>query len=159
MNLSLNLIDIKSYNICFLEPKKNIIMDGSFTKINYLNEDITMNGTYIYFPINHFSFDIRDNKHYIKFNYTNEKKLSDFINFESNILDYYNNINNNNNNNKTKNLLLTKQINSGYMKFYKNNINTNTQNNFFTLKISGIWENATNFGLTYKLLLTNNITN
>tara|TARA_B110000967_G_C18901559_1_gene575735 strand:- start:3058 stop:3528 length:471 start_codon:yes stop_codon:yes gene_type:complete len=156
MNLSLNLNDIKSYNICFLEQKQNIIMDGSFTKINYLNEDITMNGTYIYFPINHTSFDIRDNKHYIKFNYTHETKLTEFITFESNILDYYNI---SHNNNKTKNLLLSKQIHSGYMKFYKNNINLNSKNNFFTLKISGIWENASNIGLTYKLLLTNNIIN
>lgn len=156
MNISLNLNDIKSYNICFLEPKQNIIMDGSFTKMNFLNEDITMNGIYLYIPIKHFSFDIRDNKHYIKFNYEKENNLSEILSFESNILDYYNNINNIN---KTKNLLLAKQVHSGYMKFYKNNININEKNIFFTLKISGIWENKSNIGLTYKLLLTRNITN
>ena len=51
MNIILNLNNINSYNVCFLEPKKNIIMDGLFTKINFLNEYLTMNGIFIIFPI------------------------------------------------------------------------------------------------------------
>ena len=80
MNLSLNLNDIKKYNVCFLEPKKNVIMDGFFTKINFLNELLTMNGIYIHIPIKHYTFDNHDTKHYIKFNYIKDNNLSDFFN-------------------------------------------------------------------------------
>lgn len=153
MNLSLNLNDIKKYNVCFLEPKKNVIMDGFFTKINFLNELLTMNGIYIHIPIKHYTFDNHDTKHYIKFNYIKDNNLSDFLIFESNILDYYNEFHNCK---KTKNLLLSKQLQNGYMKYYNNNINLNNSGIYFTLKISGIWENEYNIGLTYKLLLTKN---
>ena len=150
MNISLNLNDIKKYNVSFLEPKKNVIMNGFFTKINFLNELLTMNGIYIYIPIKHYTFDSHDTKDYIKFNFK-DNNLSDFFIFESNILDYYNECHNCT---KTKKLLLTTQLQNGYMKYYKNNVNLNTSDVFFTLKISGVWESDIHIGLTYKLLLT-----
>lgn len=150
MNISLNLNDIKKYNVSFLEPKKNVIMNGSFTKINFLNELLTMNGIYIYIPIKHYTFDSHDTKDYIKFNFK-DNNLSEFFIFESNILDYYNECHNCT---KNKKLLLTTQLQNGYMKYYKNNVNLNTSDVFFTLKISGVWESDIHIGLTYKLLLT-----
>ena len=150
MNISLNLNDIKKYNVSFLEPKKNVIMNGFFTKINFLNELLTMNGIYIYIPIKHYTFDSHDTKEYIKFNFK-DNNLSDFFIFESNILDYYNECHNCT---KNKKLLLTTQLQNGYMKYYKNNVNLNTSDVFFTLKISGVWESDIHIGLTYKLLLT-----
>ena len=150
MNISLNLNDIKKYNVSFLEPKKNVIMNGSFTKINFLNELLTMNGIYIYIPIIHYTFDSHDTKDYIKFNFK-DNNLSEFFIFESNILDYYNECHNCT---KNKKLLLTTQLQNGYMKYYKNNVKLNTSDVFFTLKISGVWESDIHIGLTYKLLLT-----
>ena len=150
MNISLNLNYIKKYNVSFLEPKKNVIMNGFFTKINFLNELLTMNGIYIYIPIKHYTFDSHDTKEYIKFNFK-DNNLSDFFIFESNILDYYNECHNCT---KNKKLLLTTQLQNGYMKYYKNNVNLNTSDVFFTLKISGVWESDIHIGLTYKLLLT-----
>ena len=37
MNIVLNIKDINTENIYLLESKKNIIMDGSFTKLLYSN--------------------------------------------------------------------------------------------------------------------------
>ena len=38
-------------NVLLMDSKKNIIMDGAFTKMNYLSEWLTMNGLYFYMDI------------------------------------------------------------------------------------------------------------
>ena len=43
--------DVGLYSIFFLEKKKNIIMDGFFSKIIYSNQFFTMNGMYLSIPI------------------------------------------------------------------------------------------------------------
>jgi|TARA_Y100000389_G_C17467410_1_gene526913 hypothetical protein len=149
MNVALKLNNINSYNICFLEPKKNIIMDGSFTKINFLNEYFTMNGIYIIFLVNNYSFSNNENKNYLKFNYTQNKIFIEYSQLENNLLDYYKNVKNVN---KKKSCLLTKQLNNGSIKLYKENTKFNDIH--FILKISGVWENTNEIGLTYKLFLT-----
>ena len=49
--LILPLNEITEENVYFLDSKKNILMDGTFTKIIFMNEWFTMNGIYISFPI------------------------------------------------------------------------------------------------------------
>jgi len=44
MLLTFKLNDIVIDNVFFLETRKNIIMDGKFTKIIYSDENIVMNG-------------------------------------------------------------------------------------------------------------------
>ena len=51
MTLVLNSGNINIENIHFLEPKKNIIIDGNFTKILYADDDVSINGIYILCPI------------------------------------------------------------------------------------------------------------
>ena len=46
MNVVLDLNDLHEQYICFLETKKNIVIDGYFTKILYSNDIVTMNGIY-----------------------------------------------------------------------------------------------------------------
>ena len=51
MNISINSFDFDIHNVSFLEPKKNILMEGYFTKINYLSQWFTMSGLFFYLPI------------------------------------------------------------------------------------------------------------
>ena len=50
MLLVFNTNDIVIDNVFFLETRKNIILDGKFTKIIYSDENLVMNGIYM---INH----------------------------------------------------------------------------------------------------------
>jgi len=152
MNIILNLNNINSYNVCFLEPKKNIIMDGLFTKINFLNEYLTMNGIFIIFPIEQYSIENNEKKYYLKFNHTsNMRTVQEFSKLENNLLELYNT---NHNRNKKKSMLLSKQLFNGYIKIYKEKVDVIHDKLRLVMKISGIWENETEIGLTYKLFLS-----
>lgn len=50
MNIVLHHSQFSIQNVCFLEKRKNIIVDGTFTKITYSDENMCMNGIYLYFP-------------------------------------------------------------------------------------------------------------
>ena len=56
-----------------------------------------------------------------------------------------------------KNLLLKKQIESGFMKIYKEHSTNSVPSNIYILKISGIWESSGEIGITYKLFESNSI--
>jgi hypothetical protein len=51
MNLSIDLHKFSLVNVLFSDTKRNMIMDGNFTKIIYSNQWFTMNSLYLYFPI------------------------------------------------------------------------------------------------------------
>lgn len=51
MNLLCDIQDFKKNNISFLETKKNMVIDGFFTKLIYTDANISLNGLYIHFPI------------------------------------------------------------------------------------------------------------
>jgi hypothetical protein len=57
--------------------------------------------------------------------------------------------------NKIQRKIIFNTLNSGVIKIFPNNdTDFISNNNSFILKISGIWENETEYGLTYKLLCT-----
>ena len=51
MNISINSFDFDIHNVSFLEPKKNILMEGYFTKINYLSQWFTMSGLFFTYQL------------------------------------------------------------------------------------------------------------
>ena len=51
-------------------------------------------------------------------------------------------------------MLLSKQLFNGYIKIYKENVHIIHDKLRLVMKISGIWENETEVGLTYKLFLS-----
>jgi len=163
MIVTLDLSKFTLSNIYFLETKKNIIMDGNFTKLIFSNEFFIMNGIYILFPIDHNGSEKIMNKTQIRFNpfqQYNQTLINEFSKLEKNILEYYK---------QTRMCnckivpLLQKQMLIGFMKTnkeYKNQflINENNKNILYVLKISGIWETKDEIGLTYKLFEVNNNT-
>tara|TARA_B100001093_G_C26569075_1_gene902136 strand:+ start:185 stop:670 length:486 start_codon:yes stop_codon:yes gene_type:complete len=159
MNVALSLNQINSQNIGLLESKTNIVMEqGKFTKINFLDDSFTMNGLYILFPISSYTVDCTNNRKNMKFqsnSLPNSSHAKDLIKLESRILDFY--ISNKQKEYK-KSFLLKKQIESGFMKIYRENNSYLFQSHFvYILKISGIWESDGEIGITYKLFESNSI--
>lgn len=113
-------LQLHTYNpdqFFFLEPKPNIIIEGTFSKVIYTHKDFTMNGIYMYIPPDY--------------------KMTEAVRrLETNILLQYAKHNN------TK-----KEPFLGSFKKQRipdNNIERTV------LNISGVWENESHFGITYK---------
>jgi len=144
----LPLSEVTEENIYFLDSKKNILMDGTFTKLMFMNEWFTMNGIYIAFPIYVQNIEINPmmgQKHTIAFSVNSHLDLIEKIEaLERAILSRYGiheNI-------KIPMYNINHSLRMGAFKIYK----TIHKNTGFALKISGIWENAKNYGLSYKIV-------
>ena len=135
-------------NLYFCESIKNNIMnDGSFIRILYTTELITLNGIYILINLN----DIISEKYYNKYKCTfntiiNKNMIDKLKTIEEDILIKYKT-------SKTPLYKIYDQFKLGYIKLFSDV--KNIQNNIFILKISGIWETQYNYGLTYKFITTN----
>ena len=89
----------------------------------------------------------------MKFNpnsHLNQYIVKEFAKIENRLLDNY--IQTRQRNLK-KVILLAKQLYSGFMKIYKETYNNFVESNdkYFYVKISGVWETDDTCGLTYKL--------
>jgi hypothetical protein len=158
MNLVLDIDKYILENTHFLDTKRNIIIDGNFTKIIYSNELFTMNGIYFLFTIHDYILEKKLNKFLLRFNPYNKLNSSiieELTNLEHKIIEYYKQMTNTTS--KISNSL-SKQLYSGNMKIYKeynyskkpveeNNKTTSS----IIIKISGIWETREEMGITYKL--------
>jgi len=213
MNYIFDINDFKIENIHFLETKKNIIMDGNFTKITYSDDCLSLNSIYFLFPIEILRTEKLVNKNMIFFNVSspiNKQIIKEIGKIEKSILEYYHFININNKmeyhsqkeynisasqfydyrnkpalhnpnkrlpysfipeydtlyshfstvqkkNKETKYFTnnLERQLQNGFIKLFKKNFNeplSYKENQQFVLKISGIWENEQQIGITYKFM-------
>ena len=117
-------LDIHKYRLSqfyFLEHTPNIIIDGTFAKVIYTGDDFTMNGIYIYIPLEN-SLDV---------NIDLIEKL------ETQLLTLY-----------EKHTTRPKQMTFGLITQILDKSNRLKQ--AMLLNISGVWENETRIGLTYK---------
>ena len=156
MNIYINLSDIKENNkinlydnIRYLYPKKNTIMNGEFTKILYSKYNVTLNGLYIYIPINIEKTNSDSHVRSISNTSNNTTLIQDLKNVELYIL---NNFKSYSKRNKMFETVLTKQLNTNSIRVYHENNNNNKKRNKYVIKISGIWETNEKIGLTYKIL-------
>lgn len=145
MKLFLKLSDIKMENVFLFDRKSNMIMDGKFTKLVYSLESFTMNGIYMLFPIKIYSI----NKNILYLNsFKNEELINSVSDIEYSILAYY--IKFYNIQTKQIQTTLTNNLKGGSVKYYKEYV-YDEQCRYY-LKISGIWENAYEVGITYKII-------
>ena len=154
MNILQNIDQYNEQFLYFCDPiKNNIINDGSFIRILYSTNNVTLNGIYLLCSFKDIIYEKYYNKYKCIFNIAINKELLDKIKtIEDNIL---------------KNIYITNkipqykiydQLKNGYIKIFQNiqkdhNIK---RNHTFILKISGIWETNMNYGLTYKFTKINN---
>ena len=151
----MNIVNtIEQYNedfIYFCEPIKNNIMnEGKFIRIIYSTPFIILNGIYILIHISYTSIDKYYNKFKCNFDVSKHSNiieklciLEDGILKKSDIQG------------KTPQYKLNEQLKTGNIKFLLNNASSNIEKNTssFLLKIAGVWETETEYGLTYKFIL------
>ena len=160
MNIfALNLESFSHSHYYFLDTKPNIIMDGIFTKIFFTHECFTLNGIYFFLPLFCQSFEITPQKQeYLYFEPTNPKNVTIIQhckNIENTILQAYTNYKGSNSK-KTPIHSIIKQLNCGKCKVQlKNNDKIEKTLNSFVLKISGVWETQSEYGVTFKIIEQN----
>jgi len=149
MNIVKNIEQYNEDYVYFCDPIKNNIMnDGNFIRILYSTPLFILNGIYVNIIINHTSVD----KYYNKFKCTFD------INYHRDILEKIRYIEEGllkkiNINGKIPQYKIYEQLRNGNIKVFSESydkINTN-----FLLKIAGIWETDTDYGLTYKFININ----
>ena len=186
MNIfTLPISEVSSENIYIMDPKKNILLDGTFSKMIYVNSFFSMNGIYMNLPI-HIQ-KIENSNYFTKppVNYVNNNTNLDTKNktvpcskktvyfsvikhndlllylesLEKQILEKYIPLDSN----IPKIYTILQTLKAGYFRVFRDSFsNTETSSsssstNTFVLKISGIWENAKGYGLSYKIVESNNV--
>lgn len=148
MNIVKTIDQFNHSSLFFCEPIKNNIMnDGNFIRILYSTNLMVLNGIYLLVKLNDITCEKYYNKYKCTFNIHNHKDIIENLKIiEEEILKKYRT-------NKIPSYKIFEQIRCGYIKLFNeiNNLNSTT----FILKISGIWETQSNYGLTYKFIKTN----
>lgn len=154
--MTINLIKtIEQYDensVFYSDPiKNNIIGEGQFIRILYSNNIITFNGIYLLIKLNEMTLEKFYNKYKCTFDINNQLLLLEKIkNIEESLLNKISI------KRKSKQFKIYDQLKSGSIKIYCNDA-VNKNNQYFVLKISGVWETETEFGLTYKFLKINRL--
>lgn len=132
MNIIISPCDFNVQHMFFTDTKNNIMMEGIFKKIIYSNESILLNGIFIEIP-----------KIFIK------ETMTFFIDLEKTILRQYKTLYQVS---KKENLGFQKQVENNTLRVYKERQTTPYRPTIYVIKISGVWETHTDFGLTYKII-------
>jgi len=171
MNIILDNNDFAIENVFFLEKTNNVIIDGLFSKIIISDEFFTMNGLFLNLPliVNESSMINQYNKQIINFNshiQNNLLLITKISEIENSIIHYYKKLYDVK---KKTSLVLTTQLFNGYFKIYKengyfSNCRANSSNTGkvehtmrpcdkkYIIKISGLWENKEEIGISYKFI-------
>jgi len=149
MNFVKNINQYKNENVYFCDPIKNNIMnEGNFIRIIYSTHNVIFNGIYLLLSFTDIYIEKYYNKYKCSFNiFTNNEMIDAVKDIEISLLEKINI------KNKIPQYKIYEQFKCGNIKLFNDNIPKNNSN--FILKISGIWETHTNYGLTYKFLKTN----
>jgi hypothetical protein len=127
MNLLLDLKNVSTANVFFMETKPNMLFDGIFTKINYCEEFFTMYGIYI-----NISTDVMQPK-------IDTLTMNALVKLETELLNMYG-----------KSKPLGSKMVFKLSEFLQTKFTIKDKS--ISLKISGIWENRNNeYGLSFKL--------
>jgi len=145
MNLINNIEQFDINSVFFCDPiKNNIINNSYFIRIMYSPSCFTLNGVYILVPITYSIVEKYYNKFKCNIDYNRFKDAIDKIIFIETII-----LKKHSTNNKQAIYKISEQLKIGIIKIFSY---TEPTNNTFSLKISGIWETDTEYGLTYKFI-------
>ena len=148
-------LDLNKYDsscFYFFETKNNNLMDGKFTKVIYTHAHFTINNIYFHFPIHISRRELYNNKYVVQYDINAERNkyiLESVFMLESQILVAYSNFTNRW---KTSNMNIYKKAIKGRLCMSEQSIKNEENPKYIVLKISGIWENDKEFGITYKWL-------
>lgn len=155
--LALTLTNYDSNYFYCLDSKPNLIMNGNFTKINYTHPHFTMNGLFFSFPMaSSFVENASENTHFVHFdtNVTSNRAIIDaVVKLEYEILHNYAVLIPNT---KTMSRYMQKQLMKGKIKINGENT-VHSKNHKIILKISGVWENELEYGITFRWVYAHSI--
>jgi hypothetical protein len=140
---------IEQYNedfVYFYEPIKNNIMnEGQFIRIIYSTPLFVLNGIYIVVNITYSNIEKYYNKFKCTFDVNQYKEMIDSLRLiEEGLLKKVNIYG------KLAQHKIYEQLKNGNIKVFSDSFDK--INNTFLLKIAGIWETETEYGLTYKFI-------
>ena len=147
MNIVKNIYQYNEDYVYFCEPIKNNIMNnGNFIRIIYSTSFFILNGIYISMQINYTSVDKYYNKFKCSFDTNQYKELIEKLKIiergllkKSGILG------------KIPQYKIYEQLKNSNIKVFSDSFDK--IGNTFLLKIAGIWETDTEYGLTYKFII------
>jgi len=147
MNIVKNINQYNEDYVYFCEPIKNNIMNnGNFIRIIYSTSFFILNGIYISMQINYTSVDKYYNKFKCSFDTNQYKELIEKLKIiekgllkKSGILG------------KIPQYKIYEQLKNSNIKVFSDSFDK--IGNTFLLKIAGIWETETEYGLTYKFII------
>ena len=150
MNLIISDDQFKKHYLIINEAVANTVIENSkFNRIIYSTEFMSLNGIFISCKIKC----TRINKYFYKFKCCyniseNLQVINTLKQIEKDILSAFNNIT------KTAEYSLAKQLDEGMIKIFveSNEFTPMTADTNYILKISGIWETNSSYGITYKFL-------
>ena len=142
-----NIEQYNEDNVYFLEPIKNNIMNnGHFIRIIYSTSLFVLNGIYINININHSSIDKYYNKYKCSFDIIQYRELIEKLRIiEEGLIKKVSILG------KIPQYKIYEQLKNGNIKVFADTSDKISNN--FLLKIAGIWETETEYGLTYKFLI------
>lgn len=153
--LALDLFNYDSSYFYYIDTQTNIVMnEGTFTKVLYTHPNFTMNRISFFVPF----FDAHrdqmyENKYLLTFDINmneNKELLNTICKLETQLLYQYALFKN------VKKKTITSiynQVSKGKIKVH-GNITPGQRNVYYILKVSGIWENETSYGVTSKWILS-----
>ena len=147
MTIVKNIYQYNEDYVYFCEPIKNNIMNnGNFIRIIYSTSFFILNGIYISIQINYTSVDKYYNKFKCSFDANQYKELIEKLKIiekgllkKSGILG------------KIPQYKIYEQLKNSNIKVFSDSFDK--IGNTFLLKIAGIWETDTEYGLTYKFII------
>ena len=155
MNVTMNVGQFDGQCIWFRDVKKNMLMDGNFTKLIYLHEWMTLIGVVVKIPVYIQNIDIVMGKKYI---YYDCNILDSLLSIEKEILDIYQ---------QMFHCTYKSQVHKLHMQIGKKRYLSFPLNSawsigckswkehteqVFYIKLIGVWETVSEIGLTYKIL-------
>ena len=147
MNIVKNIEQYKHDYVFYCDPIKNNVMnDGTFIRILYSTDIFVLNGINLFISLNDVVIEKYYNKYKCVFNVPTHKVLIEQIKYIEEEL-----LRNANIQDKAPQHNIYDQLKNGNIKIYLDSVDK-PHNNLFMLKISGIWETETQYGVTYKFL-------
>lgn len=147
MNIAIELDEFDETNVYFNKPVRNTVIDESnFLRLTYSNEMFSMNGIYLNVVIDVSNKEKHYNKYKCSFNLNkNYLVVHKLTQIEAKILKRIHL------HGKNPVKKIRQQLNCGNIKLFTDNSLPSPANNY-TLKMSGIWETDTEYGITYKFI-------
>ena len=141
-------------HLYFNEPVQNsIIHDSYFIRMFYSDNDVSLTGLMMPMQLSFITISKSFNKNIIIYDlHSNKEMISNICQLETLILEKYNNISNSSNKHlKQPVYSLSNQLKLGSIKLFSD-IDKRKQECNIILKISGVWENLKEYGITFKFI-------